>query len=82
LNVSIRIDYISSSKISQSGSFPIYRGQKPEQVALKWWKELKKEAGYRAELQRVLSDGNDVTELVKNLEEEELNNTLNDNLPF
>jgi hypothetical protein len=83
MNVSIRIDYISSSKISQSGSFPIYRGQKTERVALLWWKELNKETSYRAVLEKVIADGNDITKLVKNLEQEELKK-IEDNfdLPF
>jgi hypothetical protein len=81
MNVSLRIDYIASSRVSQSGSFPL-RGRKPDKVALEWWKELKKEASYRATLEKVTADGEDITQLVKDLEEEESNNALNDDLPF
>jgi hypothetical protein len=81
MNVAIRIDYISSTRVSQSGSFPL-RGRKPEKVALEWWKVLKKETYYRATLDNVIADGKDITELVKGLEEEEFNNALNDELPF
>jgi hypothetical protein len=81
MNVSLRIDYIASTKVSQSGSFPL-RGRKPEKVALEWWKELKKETSYRATLEKVTADGDEITQLVKDLEEEELRNVLNDNLPF
>jgi hypothetical protein len=81
MNVSLRIDYIASSRVSQSGSFPL-RGRKPDKVALEWWKELKKEASYRATLEKVTADGEDITQLVKDIEDEELNNALNDDLPF
>jgi RNA 3'-terminal phosphate cyclase len=81
MNVSLRIDYIASSRVSQSGSFPL-RGRRPEKVALEWWKELKKETSYRAALEKVTADGEEITQLVKDLEEEELNNALNDDLPF
>jgi hypothetical protein len=82
MNVAIRIDYISASRISQSASFPL-RGRKPETVALQWWKHLKKEISYRATLELVLADGNDITDQVKELEKKEWKNTDGiDNLPF
>jgi hypothetical protein len=81
MNVAIRIDYIASSRVSQSGSFPLRR-RKPEQVALEWWKELKKETSYRAVLDKVVADGEDITDLVRNLEEEEHQKALSDDLPF
>jgi hypothetical protein len=81
MNVSLRIDYITSSRVSQSGSFPL-RGRSPQKVALEWWKYLKKETSYRGTLEKVMADGEDITKLVKDLEEEELNNALNDDLPF
>jgi hypothetical protein len=81
MNVSIKIDYIVSSRASRSGSFPL-RGRKPEKVALEWWKQIKKEMGYRAVLDKVLADMEDITQLVKDLEKKELNNALNDDLPF
>jgi hypothetical protein len=82
MNVVIRIDYIASSKVSQTGSFPLRRRTK-EQVALEWWKNLKKETSYRAKLDKVFADGNDITDLVKDLEEKEWRNTEGmDYLPF
>jgi hypothetical protein len=81
MNVAIRIDYIASSRVSQSGSFPLRR-RKPEQVALEWWKELKKETSYRAVLDKVVADGEDITDLVRNFEEEEHQKALSDDLPF
>jgi hypothetical protein len=67
--------------VSQSGSFPL-RGRKPEKVALEWWKHLKKETYYRAQLSTVLADGQDITQLVKDLEQEELRKAMQDDLPF
>lgn len=70
MNVSIRIDYISSSKVSQLASFPL-KGRKREQVALQWWKQLKKDTSNRGTLEKVLANGEDITQLVKDLEKEE-----------
>lgn len=82
MNVSIRIDYKSDSKITQSGTFPL-RGRKPEQVALAFWKQIKKETSYRGILEKVLADGEDITELVRNLEKDEWRKIEdNFNLPF
>jgi hypothetical protein len=81
MNVSIRIDYKSDSKISQSASL-VLKGRRAEQVALQWWKELKREMSYRAELEVVTADGKDITQLVKDLEEQEWEKALNDTLPF
>jgi hypothetical protein len=82
MNVSIRIDYIASSKVSQTASFPLRRRTK-EQVAYEWWKYLKKETSYRATLDKVFADGDDITDLVKELEEKEWNYTDGmDYLPF
>lgn len=72
---------MSDSKISQAGTFPL-KGRKSEQVALAWWKQLKKQSSYRGVLEKVTADGHDITQLVKNLEKEEWKNAMNDNLPF
>jgi hypothetical protein len=81
MNLSIRIDYKSDSKITQSGTFPL-RGRTPEQVALAFWKQIKKETSYRGVLETVTANGQDITQLVKDLEKEEWENAMNDNLPF
>jgi RNA 3'-terminal phosphate cyclase len=83
MSVSIRIDYISDSKVTQAASFPL-RGRRPERVALDWWKQLKKETSYRAVLQKVTADMVDITDLVKELEEREYQekNKAVDDLPF
>lgn len=82
MNIVIEIHYISDSRGLQKGSFQL-RGQKPEQVALKFWKQIKKEMSYRTELEKVIVDGDqDITQLVKDLELQVRKNTMNDNLPF
>ncbi|MEY2196947.1 hypothetical protein AB7942_30210 [Neobacillus sp. BF23-41] len=81
MNVTIEIHYEAASKLMQRASFPT-RGRKPEQVALDFWKEIKKELSYRVELEQVFAGGEDITELVKRLERHELHNVFNDNLPF
>jgi hypothetical protein len=79
--ITIEIHYEAASKIVQRGSFP-QKGRKPEQVALQFWKAIKKEMSYRAELERVLADGNDITQQVRDLITQELNNLDNGELPF
>jgi hypothetical protein len=81
MNVALRIDYIASTRVSTSGSFPLRRRTK-EQVALEWWKELKKETSYRATLEKVMADGEEITDAVKKLEEEEHKKAFMDELPF
>lgn len=71
MNVTIEIHYTASSKITQGASFPLH-GQKPEKVALDWWKQIKREMSYRVELEKVIINGDqDITELVKELENQE-----------
>lgn len=82
MNVVIEIHYKSDSRALQTGTFPL-RGRKPEQVALDFWKQIKKEMSYRAELEKVIANGDqDITQLVIDLEEHEWNKTMNDDLPF
>jgi hypothetical protein len=82
MNVIIEIHYISDSRAVQKGSFPL-RGRKPEYVALEFWKQIKTAMSHRAELEKVIVDGDqDITQLVKDLESQEWKNAMNDNLPF
>ncbi|MFB3168493.1 hypothetical protein P5G62_015350 [Neobacillus sp. 179-C4.2 HS] len=85
MNVNIQIHYITSSKAYQKGDFHL-RGRKPEQVALEFWKQIKKDMSYNAELEKVIVDGNiDITQLVKELEGKErkkIDNFVDDYLPF
>ena len=79
--ITIEIHYKADSKLMQRASFPM-RGRKPEWVALDFWKQIKKEMPYPVELEEVLAANEDITELVKDLEKQELLNTMNDDLPF
>lgn len=83
MNVVIEIHYKSNSRALQTGTFPL-RGRKPEQVALDFWQQIKKEMSYRAELEKVVANGDrDITQLVKEIEKQNMLKIMNeDNLPF
>ncbi|MEH7503313.1 hypothetical protein V7152_15090 [Neobacillus drentensis] len=82
MNVVIEIHYKSDSRALQTGTFPL-KGRTPVQVALDFWKQIKKEMSYRAQLEKVIADGDqDITQLVIALEEQEWNKSMDDNLPF
>jgi hypothetical protein len=83
MNVIIEIHYIADSRIAQKASFPL-RGKQPVQVALDFWKQIKKEMSYYAKLEKVIVDGKkDITDLVKELERSEWRNIEDNwNLPF
>ena len=51
----------------QRGSFPLRR-RRPEHVALDFWKQIKKEMPFGAELSKLLIDGEDRTEIIKEME--------------
>lgn len=51
----------------QRGSFPL-RGRKPKKVAFDWWKKIKREMPFSAELSELLIDGEDKTEIIKKME--------------
>jgi hypothetical protein len=68
MNVIIKIHYISNdNKILRRGSHPL-RGKTKEQVALEFWKWIKMEHPFECELEKILVDGEDETQLVKDLE--------------
>ncbi|MFS0776092.1 hypothetical protein ABC255_08810 [Neobacillus sp. 3P2-tot-E-2] len=81
--MNIQIHYITSSKAYQKGDFQL-RGRKPEQVALDFWKQIQKHMSYRAELEKVICNGEDITDKVKELEEFEIRKIDDsmDYLPF
>ncbi|MEH7484784.1 hypothetical protein V7157_27685 [Neobacillus drentensis] len=68
MNIKIEIHYKADCRSVQNNSLPL-KGRKPEQIALQWWKQIKKEMSHRAEL-------------VKELENEEIKRIMNDDLPF
>jgi hypothetical protein len=83
MDITIQISYkTNNSHAIQKGSFPL-RKRKPEEVALDWWKQIKKEMSYQAVLEKVIVEfGRDITENVKVLEEQEWSSIMNDKLPF
>ncbi|WHZ05844.1 hypothetical protein QNH48_14985 [Neobacillus sp. YX16] len=69
MTVLLVIHYIAievDTKIMRKWETPL-RGKKPEEVALKWWKEIIREYHIDLELEKVTSDGEDITELVNEL---------------
>jgi uncharacterized protein (UPF0218 family) len=83
MNVAIEIHYISDGRGMQKGSFPL-RGRKPVKIALEFWQQIKKEMSNRAELEKVIVDGDqDITQLVLELEKQTMLEVMyEDNLPF
>lgn len=69
MNVTIQIHYITENdnKILQKGAFPL-KGKQKEQVALEFWKWIKRQNKYSVEIEKVLCGGEDITEAVKELE--------------
>jgi 2-keto-4-pentenoate hydratase/2-oxohepta-3-ene-1,7-dioic acid hydratase in catechol pathway len=77
MNVLITIHYISNNnKVMQRGSFPLGRKSK-EQVAYEWLKQIKREMPYYEELEKVICDGEDYTEKVKEFEKKKLKDLSN-----
>jgi hypothetical protein len=73
MNVVISIHYITNeNKVLRRGSFPVQR-KTSEEVALDFWKWIKKEHPYECEIEKVLCDGEDITEKVKELENTNIN---------
>jgi hypothetical protein len=69
MNVLVQISYISNeNKVLQRGSFPL-RGKTKEQIAFTWWKQIRREMPFGGELEKILVDGDDVTEKVKEMDE-------------
>jgi hypothetical protein len=70
MTVIIQIHYIateSKTKAFQQGTFKL-RGKKSEQVAYDFWKWIKREMPVEVELEKVLVENEDKTELVRELE--------------
>jgi hypothetical protein len=65
MNVLIVVHFISSdNKVTQRGSFPL-KGKAKEQVAFEWWNQIRREMPYGGELEKILADGEDITEINK-----------------
>jgi hypothetical protein len=68
MNVIVEVHFISNeNKVLQRASFPL-RGRKPERVALDFWKQIKRGMPFGAELDKLLIDGEDKTEIIKEME--------------
>lgn len=68
MTVLITIHYISNDNRSyRKGSFPL-RGKKKEEVSYEFWRWVKGEHPYECEIEKVIVDGKDITELVKEIE--------------
>lgn len=69
--VIIQIHYIDidrKSKIFTKRGFPL-KGRKPEAVAYEFWRWIKREISVEIKLEKVIVEGEDITELVKKLDE-------------
>jgi hypothetical protein len=69
LTALITIHYISNdNKVMRRGSFPL-KVKKKEEIALEFWKWIKKEHPYECEIEKVIvDDGIDITEKVMELQ--------------
>ncbi|MGG3561679.1 hypothetical protein ABES03_08745 [Neobacillus rhizosphaerae] len=68
--VVIEIHYISlefGQRVSQSGEFKLYKNKTREQLALEFWKWIKRESLRTLELEKVKCDREDITNLVRGL---------------
>jgi hypothetical protein len=76
MNIKIQIHYISNeNKVLQRGLFPL-KNNKPEVVALDFWKWIKKEHPYESTIEKVICEGKDITDSVKKLEKAPLDYKL------
>jgi hypothetical protein len=68
MTVLIQIHYITNdNKVLRRGSF-LLKGKKKEEIALEFWKWIKKEHPFECEIEKVIVDGDDLTDLVNNLQ--------------
>ncbi|MEH7355683.1 hypothetical protein V7150_19325 [Neobacillus drentensis] len=85
MTVIIQIHYTSTANTNgyQKGAIPL-RGRKPEQAAYEFWKWIQKQNPLKVTIEQVLCEQEDITELVRELENEEIEKSLNgmDDLPF
>jgi hypothetical protein len=73
MTVLIVIHYTSNdNKIFRKGEFPL-KGKSKEAAALEFWKWIKREHPFECEIEKVIVDGEDITDAVKGLERSKLN---------
>ncbi|MFS0776274.1 hypothetical protein ABC255_09730 [Neobacillus sp. 3P2-tot-E-2] len=72
MTVLIQIHYITSdNKILRRGSFQL-KGRSKEETALDFWRWIKKEHPYECEIEKIICEGEDITDKVKELEKAHL----------
>jgi hypothetical protein len=68
MNLLIQIFYTSNdNSILRRGGYPL-KNRQPKEVAYEFWKWIKREHPYPCELEKVIANGEDITQLVKKLE--------------
>ncbi|MFP7300520.1 hypothetical protein [Neobacillus niacini] len=68
MNILIQVFYTSNeNSVLRRGSYPL-KNRQPEEVAYEFWKWIKKEHPYPCELEKVIANGEDITQLVMKLE--------------
>jgi hypothetical protein len=71
MTVLIQIHYISNdNQAYRQGEFKL-KGRKCHLVAYEFWKWIQREMPYGGELEKAICEGEDITQLVKGLEEDE-----------
>ena len=71
-DVSLQIfDISNENSVTQRGSFPL-SGKTKEVVAYEWFRKIKSEMPFGAELEKVIADGDNNTEKVKEIEKAQL----------
>jgi hypothetical protein len=73
MTVLIQIHYFATeiqSRAYRQGEFRL-KGKSKEQVALEFWEWIKKETPIELELEKIICDSEDITDLVKQFEDQE-----------
>lgn len=66
-DVVLQIHFITNeNKVLQRGTFPL-KGRTQEKAAYDWWRQIKREMPFDCELEKVIADGEDITEKVKKI---------------
>ncbi|WHY76060.1 hypothetical protein QNH20_18280 [Neobacillus sp. WH10] len=83
MTVIIQIHYtsIANTKGYQKAAITL-KGRSKEQAAYEFWKWIKRKNPLKVEIKQVLCEKEDITELVLELEKQEIDKIMNDNLPF
>ncbi|MDR7077367.1 hypothetical protein J2Y03_002391 [Neobacillus niacini] len=67
MNVTIHVYYkTNDNNVLRRGNFPL-KGRKSEMVALEFWKWIKRNHPFECEIEKIIVDGEDITEKVKKI---------------